>query len=116
MEELKTVNSMDGIDYLIAKLYRQPDIFRDQYYQKDWAAAKYTYDTAVRVALFLELPEDERNKLFGSSQGYPENVIEGLFPAGMVDKVYLECAVKRDLGHESQRMPPSPYYPYEKSR
>lgn len=114
--ETKTVNSMDGIDYLMAKLYRLPDRFREQYYAKEWAAAKNTYDIAVKVALFMELPEEERNRLFGSRQGYPENVIEGLFPAAMVDKVYLECVVKRNLGHESQRTPPSPFHPYENSR
>lgn len=116
MEEMITVSSMDGIDYLMAKLYRQPERFREQYYNKEWAAAKNTYDTAVKVALFMELPEEERNKLFGSRQGYPEHVIEGLFPEDMVDKVYLECVVKRNLGFESERTPPSPFHEYEKSR
>lgn len=116
MAETKTVSSTDGIDYLMAKLYRMPGQFREQYYAKEWPAAKNTYDTAVKVALFMELPEEERNRLFGSRQGYPEKVIEGLFPEAMVDKVYLECVVKRDLGHESQRTPPSPFYPYENSR
>ena len=113
---MKAVSSMDGIDYLKVKLYRQPEIFRDQYYRKEWAAAKNTYDTAVKVALFMELPEEERNKLFGSRQGYPEHVIEGLFPEAMVDKVYLECVVKRNLGRENERIPPSPFLEYEKSR
>lgn len=116
MEETKTVSSMDGIDYLKAKLYRQPERFKEQYYNKEWAAAKNTYDTAVKVALFMELPEEERNRLFGSRQEYPEHVIEGLFPEAMVDKVYLECVVKRNLGFENERTPPSPFYVYEKSR
>lgn len=116
MEEMKTVSSMDGIDYLMAKLYRQPERFREQYYNKEWAAAKNTYDTAVKVALFMELPEEERNKLFGSRQEYPDHVIEGLFPEHMVNKVYLECVVKRNLGRENERTPPSAFYEYEKSR
>ena len=78
MEEIKTVSSMAGIDYLMAKLYRQPERFKEQYYKKEWAAAKNTYDTAV--------------------------------------KVYLECVVKRNLGFENERTPPSPFHEYEKSR
>lgn len=113
---MRTVNSTDGMDYLIAKLYRMPAQFQEQYYAKEWAAAKNTYDTAVKVALFMELTERERNRLFGSRQDYPEHVIEGLFPEEMVDRVYLECVVKRDLGFESQRTPPSPFHPYENSR
>ncbi len=116
MEEMRTVSSMDGMDYLIAKLYRMPAQFREQYYAKEWPAAKRTYDTAVRVALFMELPEEERNRLFGSRQDYPEKVIEGLFPEEMVSRVYLECVVKRDLGYDSRKTPPSPFYEYEKSR
>ena len=116
MEEMKTISTMDGMDYLVAKLYRMPEQFKEQYRNKEWAAAKYTYDTAVRVALFMELQEEERNKLCGSRQGYPEYVIQGLFPEQMVDKVYLECVVKRDLGFENERTPPSPFYEYEKSR
>lgn len=106
--EAKIVNSVDGMEYLMTKLYRMPERFREQYNNKEWAAAKYTYDTAVRVALFMELPEKERNRLFGDRQEYPEHVIEGLFPEWMVDKVYLECTVKRNLGFESERTPPSP--------
>lgn len=116
MEEMKAVSSVDGIDYLIAKLYRMPAQFREQYYAKEWPAAKHTYDTAVRVALFMELPVEERNRLFGSRQDYPEKVIEGLFPEEMVSRVYLECVVKRDLGYDSRRTPLSPFFEYEKSR
>ncbi len=116
MEGINSVNSMDGMEYLIAKLYRMPEQFKEQYWNKEWAAAKNTYDTAVKVAMFMELPEEERDKLFGSRQGYPDYIIEGLFPENMVDKVYLECVVKRDWGFESQRVPPSPFYEYEKSR
>lgn len=116
MEEMRTVNSTDGIDYLKAKLYRMPAQFRDQYRAREWGAAKHTYDTAVRVALFMELPEEERNRLFGSRQDYPEKVIEGLFPEEMVSRVYLECVVKRDIGYDSQKTPPSPFFEYEKSR
>ena len=46
MAETKTVSSTDGIDYLMAKLYRMPGQFREQYYAKEWPAAKNTYDTA----------------------------------------------------------------------
>lgn len=116
MEEMKTVSSMDGMDYLMAKLYRMPERFREQYQNKEWAAAKNTYDTAVKVALFMELPESERNKLFGSRQEYPDHVAAGLFPEWMVDKVYLECVVKRNLGQENVRTPPSPFLEHEKSR
>lgn len=115
VSEIRTVSSMDGIDYLMAKLYRMPEQFRDQYKRKDYSAAKYNYDTAVRIALFMELPEEKRIELFGSRED-PENPIVGLYPEYMVDKVYLECVVKRNEGLENVRKPPSAFLGYENSR
>lgn len=118
MGETRAVSSQEGLDYLMAKLYRMPEQFREKYYAKEYSSAKYLYDTAVRVALFMELPAEDKIRLFGNG-GYDDrlsNPVDGLFPEHMVDKVYLECVVKRNEGLENATRPPTPFLAYEKRR
>lgn len=75
------------------------DQFLAAYSQKDWFQAKYIYDTALRVGMFLEIPEQIRKEFFGISQE-DEEEIRGMIPRDLVSRVYLECAVKDNLGHE----------------
>lgn len=118
MDEARTVSAQDGMDYLMAKLYRMPEQFREKYREKEYSSAKYLYDTAVRVALFMELPAADKIRLFGNG-GYDDrlsNPVDGLFPEQMVDKVYLECVVRRNEGLEDVKRPPTPFLPHEKRR
>ena len=48
------------------KLYASAEQFKDAYMAKQYARAKNIYDTAERVALFVDLPMDDRRKLFMS--------------------------------------------------
>ena len=46
------------------KLYESAEQFEDAYYARQYARAKNIYDTAEKVALFVELEPKDRNKLF----------------------------------------------------
>ena len=85
--------------HYLNKLLDMPKQFLDAYHKKDWARAKYIYDTAIRVALFLEIPVQLRSELFGIS-AENEKEIQGDFPRDIVSKVMEECIVKNSLGHE----------------
>lgn len=76
-----------------------PKQFLDACSAKDWFHAKYIYDTALRVGMFLEIPKQLRNEIFGISDEDAEE-IQGMIPRDLVSRVYLECAVKDNLGHE----------------
>ncbi len=81
------------------KIFDLQEKFMAAYRQQDWFTAKYIYDTAIRVCMFLDLPEPFRNELFGIS-GEDEPEIQGMFPRDVVSRVYEECVVKDGLGHE----------------
>lgn len=102
-------------DYYLQKLLNMPRQFNEFYYQKKWASAKYIYDTALRVAEFLELPEQTRAVLFGSRQD-EDNIVEGMFQEEMVSRVYDECVIKLYKGYENESFrrygQPPRYYPY----
>lgn len=85
-----------------AKLYNQAERFNKFYIEKRWSQAKYCYDTAERVALFLEVDDEIRWKLFGGSEDYEE---DPLFDHNKVCKVYEECCVKRDLSRQDEERP-----------
>ena len=84
--------------YLTEKFLQMPDQFAEAYSRKDWCRAKYIYDSAIVIGLFLELPEPLREQVFGSRQH--EEVIEGMFPEWMLEQVMKECVIKNRLGFE----------------
>ena len=84
---------MDG-KYYLDKLMKMPAEFNILYQEKRYAQAKRVYDTAVQVALFLEVPEETKIQLFGSKQD-ENNIVNGLFNEYMVQKCYYEVSVKR---------------------
>lgn len=85
--------------YFLKKYMELPDRFWEAYCRKEWAQAKMLYDDAIRIGLFLEIPEEVRAQVMGSRQD-PERPVEGLFPEWAVDKVMHECLIKNRLGHE----------------
>lgn len=87
-------------DFYIDKLLQMPKKFEELYRHKQYASAKYQYDTAIRVADFLGASQEVRDKLFGNRQD-EDNLIEGLFLEDHVQKCYFECAVKRNMGEEN---------------
>lgn len=92
--------------------------FRKFFMQKKYAQAKYTYDTALRMANLFEVDKDFIRDLFGyGSKGEEddEESPDGLFPREEVKKCYEECCVKRNMGQENiayrQYGGPVTYYP-----
>ncbi len=84
--------------YLTDKFLRMPGQFMEACGRKDWFRAKYIYDSAIVIGLFLELPEQLREKVFGSRQH--EEAMEGMFPEWMVEQVMKECTIRNRLGFE----------------
>lgn len=110
-QEKKTENEGEKVKdmvtekYIMDKILYQPKKFYEHLYKKEWAAAKKTYEDTVAVVYFLELHMDTKFKLFGNRPYTEDEESEedGLFREEDVQKVYLECAVKRDLGRENSR-------------
>lgn len=65
--------------------------FMDHYRNKEYGKAKVCYDTALTVACFIGLEEEEREELWGNR----DKNIPGLFMESVVSKVFLETAVKQ---------------------
>lgn len=75
------------------KLYEYADQFRGAYMRKEWARAKSLYFTAQRIAVFLELPEQDLAELFGNRpyKDDREELVDGLFPEHEVERASWEC-------------------------
>ena len=84
--------------YLVEKFLQMPAQFQEAFRQKDWFRAKYIYDSAIVIGLFLEVPEPVRERAFGSRQH--EEPIEGMFPEWMLEQVMKECVIRNRLGFE----------------
>ncbi|MCM1039824.1 MAG: hypothetical protein NC434_10920 [Ruminococcus sp.] len=87
---------------LIDKLYDLPQKFRMYMNNKDYPRAKHCYDTAVTVALFMELDADWMTELFGERGERGVIIQQGLFPEEKVQKAYMEC-IKKDETHENKK-------------
>lgn len=100
-------------DY-IDKLLKYPEKFREAACKGQWAKAKYLYDTAIRVAEFLDVTPDIRRQLFEDREVDDEE-IPAMFPKELVSKAYEQCCVNLYQGyeHESYRRygQPPQYYP-----
>ncbi len=108
-------------EYYIEKLLKLPDQFKEAFWKKEYPRAKYIYDTALRVAGFLEVSQDIKNRLFGN-YGDEDNPIEALFPMEDVKKAYEMCVVRSHQATENEcfrrfgqapRYYPEPRYPVE---
>lgn len=87
---------------VIKKLYEQGEEFEKAFSRKQYAKAKNIYDTAERVALFIELPQEHMRAIF-QSQGETEDrnakPVWGVFDQTDVRKAYEEC-IKQNKGFE----------------
>lgn len=76
------------------KIYSRAEDFHGYVQQKQWSRAKYAYDSASMMAVFMELPESDLAELFGN-RAYREDdrepVRRGLFDEGLVIRAYDEC-------------------------
>lgn len=85
--------------HYLSKYLELQEKFWEAYSKRDWPRAKMVYEDAIRIGIFLELPEAEKVKVLGSRQD-PDNIIEGMIPDAAVHKVMHECVIKNRLGHE----------------
>jgi hypothetical protein len=82
------------------KLLKMGDEFTKAVIRKDWFQAKYLYDKASTVAVFLEAPQEVREKLFGRYNEERDEKEQGAFDDRSIAKVMRECLIKNNLGFE----------------
>ena len=86
--------------YYMDKLLKMGDEFTKAVIRKDWFQAKYLYDKASTVAVFLEAPQEVREKLFGRYNEERGEKEQGAFDDRSIAKVMRECLIKNNLGFE----------------
>lgn len=91
---------------LLDKLYEQPELFRHYAKHKLWPEAKHCYDRVVTVLCFLEADEKIMAEFFGERGERGVILKEGLFKEELVQKAYLEAAVKGNGGYENKEYEP----------
>lgn len=75
-----------------AKVFGLADEFDRLYNEKKYAQAKYAYDTASTMAVFMELPQEDMYELFMNHAPDNEETPEwGLFNRDKVHACYLWC-------------------------
>lgn len=92
------------------KIFRKAEDFKQHYYEKKWSQAKYDYDTASSIAVFIELSEADMVELFGGRPYLEDNgeePVDGLFREAEVEKAYDEC-IKRNQTYEVKPYPGNP--------
>lgn len=75
------------------KIFDLPYAFNVRFKNKEYGKAKYLYDMAVQITVFVDLPEADRITLFGN-RAYKEDSEElqdGMFRQESVQKAYAEC-------------------------
>lgn len=96
---------------VIDKLHEYAEQFKLAYCNKEWGRAKLLYFTAQRVAVFLEMSEQELAELFGN-RPYKEDWEElnpGLFPENEVERASWECVRIHETYDELHLRPKDKY-------
>ena len=75
------------------KIQELSDKFHQYVKNKQWSSAKYCYDVARNVAVFLEFNEDKMHEIFGERAEYGVIISEGMFPERILHKVVHECII-----------------------
>lgn len=83
------------------KLRKKAEEFNECFSSKNYAKAKNIFDTAQRVALFIEADRELMWELFGDNPS--DDAKEPLFDAEKARKCYLEVAVKGNGGFENKK-------------
>ena len=99
MGRSKSQERQNERSYFWDKLLKSSEEFRELVLGKEWFKAKYLYERASMLTVFLEAPEEIRKQLFGYSNGY-DVYIEGTFYRAGVNKVMHECLIKNRLGYD----------------
>lgn len=77
------------------KLRKLPKVFKEAMKKKEYRKARHAYDTAVNVAVCVEMSEDFKEELFGKRGDRGVILKNGAFPEEDVQKVYYETSVKK---------------------
>ena len=89
----------DARTYFWDKLMKSAERFGDLVAAGEWFQAKYLYERACMLAVFLEMPADLRQKLFGTTTE-DDVYIEGAFDKKSISRVMHECVVRNRLGYD----------------
>ncbi len=89
----------DARAYFWDKLRKGAEGFQGLVARKEWSRAKYLYDQACMLAVFLEAPEGLRQELFGTTTE-DDVYMDGLFDKKGVNLVMDRCIVKNRLGYD----------------
>ena len=75
------------------KIFARAEDFKRYFREKKWPQAKYAYDSASHMAVFMELPESDMAVLFGNRpyKNDDEPIERGLFDEELVSRAYGEC-------------------------
>ena len=84
------------------KIYRLAEDFEHYFKEHKYAQAKYAYDTASTMAVFMELPEKDMRELFMNQNEDEDDYMEwGRFNMENVRYCYLWC-IKHNATYEVQ--------------
>ena len=80
----------------VDKLYTLAEEFKIHMKNKEYQRAKYCYETARGVSVFMELDRENMDVLFGERGERGVILRNGLFREELVQEAYYETVVKRD--------------------
>lgn len=86
------------------KIYALADDFERYYAQKEYARAKYAYDTASTMAVFMELPQEDIYELFmnhNPSDDKDAEPVWGRFDRDKAHECFLYC-MRRNMTYNQQ--------------
>lgn len=89
----------DARAYFWDKLFRDAEEFGRLVAGGEYFRAMYLYDQACRLTVFLELPVELRQRLFGTTTD-DGDYINGLFARKDVNRVIRECVIYNRLGYD----------------
>ena len=67
--------------------------FQKLYSEKKYPQAKYLYDKALSISVFLELPKEQKAVLFGNTNDEEEGTNDELFRRDYLDTIDWKCCI-----------------------
>lgn len=86
------------------KLKETAEDFMAAVNNRNYMRAKALYNKALIVATFMQISGEDMAELFGQNAGIAddEEAPDGLFQRAAVNRVDLECCIKRNKAYEDQ--------------
>lgn len=82
------------------KLREYASTFNSHVKEKDWGKAHNIYHMLLTAAVMAEMSAEFMNELFGSHDGEDYPVDDGLIRRSDVQKVNIECCIRRNMAYE----------------